>query len=134
MSAMTRSSNVGAAVSVKGSSFAGRGVAEMDGGLGHAACRGNDGMKAGTLTNGPPTVDVGHHAGMADPSRASDRPPTTSTFDAAAWGERPFSGTKHEAVLFDGVDLADLTIRGASFDGCTFRDCRFNASTLLEPP
>ena len=30
--------------------------------------------------------------------------PTTSTFDAAAWGEAPLSGARHEAVLVEGVD------------------------------
>ena len=56
-------------------------------------------------------------------------PPTTSTFDATAWGDTSFSGSRHEAVLFAEVDLSDMTERRAAFVDCTFRDVRFNAAT-----
>ena len=56
-------------------------------------------------------------------------PPTTSTFDATAWGDTSFSGSRHEAVLFADVDLSDVTERRAAFVDCTFRDVRFNAAT-----
>jgi fluoroquinolone resistance protein len=69
---------------------------------------------------------------MADRSTGNPRPPTTSTFDAAAWGEAPLSGSHHDAVLFDGVDLSDVVVRGALFADCTFREVRFNASRLID--
>ena len=71
-------------------------------------------------------------AAMADRRAGAPAPPTTSTFDAAAWRDAPFSGTRHDAVLFAGTDLSDQTVRGASFTDCTFRDVRFNASTHVD--
>ena len=69
---------------------------------------------------------------MADRLLGTPRPPTTATFDVAAWDGAPFSGTRHEAVLFDAIDLSELTVRGASFADCTFREVRFNASKLTD--
>jgi fluoroquinolone resistance protein len=54
---------------------------------------------------------------MADRKHGTPPPPTTSTFDAAAWGDTPFSGTRHDAVLFRGVELSDVVQRGAAFVG-----------------
>lgn len=65
---------------------------------------------------------------MADRVHGRPPPPTTATFDAAAWGDASFSGTRHDAVLFAGIDLSDIDEHGATFIDCTFRDVRFSAS------
>jgi fluoroquinolone resistance protein len=69
---------------------------------------------------------------MADRRLGSPGPPTTSTVDPASFDPDDLSGRRFEAVLFTDVDLADVTVRKASFDGCTFRDIRFNASTHVD--
>ena len=69
---------------------------------------------------------------MADRRPRIPPPPTTSTFDFAAWGEASLSGSRHDAVLFDGVDLSDVVERGASFVDCTFREVRFNGSSHVD--
>jgi uncharacterized protein YjbI with pentapeptide repeats len=52
--------------------------------------------------------------------------------DPLAWDPRTVSGSRHEAVLFMDVDLSDFEDRGASFDTCTFRGIRFNASVHID--
>jgi fluoroquinolone resistance protein len=59
-------------------------------------------------------------------------PVTTSTVDRTAWDPRTVSGSRYEAVLFTDVDMSDFEDRGASFDACTFRGIRFNASTHVD--
>ena len=61
---------------------------------------------------------------MAERAHGIPPPPTTSMFDATAWGDTSFSGSRHEAVLFAEVDLSDVTERRAAFVDCTFRDVR----------
>ncbi|MEU8243521.1 pentapeptide repeat-containing protein [Actinoplanes missouriensis] len=36
--------------------------------------------------------------------------------------------TRHEQVEFSGLDLCETDLQGVEFDGCTFRDARFNCS------
>lgn len=66
---------------------------------------------------------------MADRIGGVSAPPTESEIAHEDWCGRDLSGESHERVAFVGMDLSETTSRGAVFAECSFRDCRFNAST-----
>jgi fluoroquinolone resistance protein len=59
-------------------------------------------------------------------------PVTTSVVNQVTWDPLTVSGSRWDAVLFTDVDLSDFEDRGASFNACTFRGIRFNASTHVD--
>lgn len=69
---------------------------------------------------------------MADRRHGTPAPVTTSVVDATTWDPGTVSGSRHDAVLFEDVDLSDFEEHGASFNGCTFRKLRFNTSIHVD--
>lgn len=65
---------------------------------------------------------------MAHRKHGAPPPPTESEVRHQDWYGRDMSGERHVRVAFVDVDLTEAVAAGASFDECTFRDCRFNAS------
>jgi fluoroquinolone resistance protein len=69
---------------------------------------------------------------MADRRHGNPAPATTSVVDPLTWDPGAVSGSRYDAVLFTDVDLSDFEDRGASFDACSFRGIRFNASSHVD--
>lgn len=66
-------------------------------------------------------------AGARLPGQLPATPPmttiTTRDWDAGAGRQR-----RHEQVQFSSLDLCETDLEGVEFDGCVFRDTRFNCS------
>ena len=69
---------------------------------------------------------------MPDRTYGKPAPVTTSAVDPETWDLSAVSGSRFDTVLFADVDLSDFENRGGTFDACTFRGIRFNASTHLD--
>lgn len=52
---------------------------------------------------------------------------TTRDWDAGAGEQR-----RHEGVQFSALDLCETDLEGVEFDGCVFRDARFNCSQQVD--
>ena len=65
---------------------------------------------------------------MADRRLGVPAPPVEQTIRSADWDSLDISGEIHRRVLFQDVDLTELSDHGSSFEECQFRNVRFNVS------
>lgn len=66
---------------------------------------------------------------MAERRHGEPAPQTHTTISGADWYGQDINRQRHQSTLFVDLDLTEVQNVGASFNECTFRRARFNAST-----
>ena len=71
---------------------------------------------------------------MADRKHGEPAPKTDNTVAGADWYGRDLDRQRHQATLFVDLDLTEARNIGSTFNDCTFRRARFNASSHRSVP